>query len=204
MENRRKFYPNGLWGKDTLQERYWHVMDALKAYRHQVLDDQDLVFVIKNAFVSKIYVSEGVAKAYPAPQPLFGNLAGLYDRLLANHVLDLQDMQPQLNTKYMEICELGVKVSDLKRAQPPKIANDKPSIRVEHVVPSNVFMDDVKKITSFDDFKKIFDAVSICLVTEDEDKKLSANGLRSSMPLEVSDFTEVPLGRYKQAGVIFF
>ena len=192
MENRKKFYSDGLWGKDTLQDRYQHVMGALEAYRHQILDDQDLVFVIKNAFVSKIYVSEGVAKAYSAPQPVFGNLSGLYGQLLKNHVLDLQDTQPQLNTEYMKICELGTKVSG------------QPKIRVEHVVPGKVFMDDVKKITSFDDFKKLFDAVSICLVTDDEDKKLNDKGLRSSMPSGVSDFTEVPLARYNEAEVVIF
>lgn len=192
MENRKKFYSDGLWGKDTLQERFQHVMGALDAYKNGILDDQDLVFVIKNAFVSKIYVSEGVAKAYPAPQPVFGNLAGLYGQLLKNHVLDLQDTQPQLNTEYMKICELGTKVSG------------HPKIRVEHVVPGKVFMDDVKKITSFDDFKKLFDAVSICLVTDDEDQKLNDKGLRSSMPSGVSDFTVVPLARYNEAGVIIF
>ena len=192
MENRKKFYSDGLWGKDTLQDRYQHVMGALDAYKNGILDDQDLVFVIKNAFVSKIYVSEGVAKAYPAPQPVFGNLAGLYGQLLKNHVLDLQDMPPQLNTTYMKICELGTKVSG------------QPKIRVEHVVPGKVFMDDVKKITSFDDFKKLFDAVSICLVTDDEDKKLNDKGLRSSMPSGVSDFTVVPLARYNEAEVVIF
>lgn len=192
MENRKKFYSDGLWGKDTLQERFQHVMGALDAYKNGILDDQDLVFVIKNAFVSKIYVSEGVAKAYPAPQPVFGNLAGLYGQLLKNHVLDLQDTPPQLNTEYMKICELGTKVSG------------EPKIRVEHVVPGKVFMDDVKKITSFDDFKKLFDAVSICLVTDDEDQNLNDKGLRSSMPSGVSDFTVVPLARYNEAGVIIF
>ncbi len=57
MENRKKFYSDGLWGKDTLYDRYWHVMNALDAYRKQILDEQDLVFVIKNAFVSKIQIS---------------------------------------------------------------------------------------------------------------------------------------------------
>lgn len=192
MENRKKFYPDGLWGKDTLQDRYQHVMGALDAYKNGILDDQDLVFVIKNAFVSKIYVSEGVAKAYPAPQPVFGNLSGLYGQLLKNHVLDLQDTQPLLNTEYMKICELGTKVSG------------QPKIRVEHVVPGKVFMDDVKKITSFDDFKKLFDAVSICLVTDDEDQKLNDKGLRSSMPSGVSDFTVIPLARYNEAEVVIF
>ena len=192
MENRKKFYSDGLWGKDTLQDRYQHVMGALDAYKNGILDDQDLVFVIKNAFVSKIYVSEGVVKAYSAPQPAFGNLAGLYDQLLKNHVLDLQDTQPQLNTEYMKICELGTKVSG------------QPKIRVEHVVPGKVFMDDVKKITSFDDFKKLFYAVSICLVTDNEDQQLNANGLRSSMPSGVSDFTVVPLARYNEAEVVIF
>lgn len=191
MENRKKFYSDGLWGKDTLQDRYQHVMGALEAYRHQILDDQDLVFVIKNAFVSKIYVSEGVAKAYPAPQPVFGNLSGLYGQLLKNHVLDLQDTQPQLNTEYMKICELGTKVSG------------QPKIRVEHVVPADVFLKDVKQIATFNDFKKIFDAVSICLVTEIEAKQLDANHLRNSMPKGV-DYKQDPFARYKAAGVIVY
>ena len=77
MENRKKFYSDGLWGQDSIHDRYWHVMNALDAYRKHILDEQDLVFVIKNAFVSKIHVSECVAKAYPAPQPLFGSLSDL-------------------------------------------------------------------------------------------------------------------------------
>ncbi len=202
MENRRKFYPGGLWGQDTLQDRYWHVMDALEAYRHKMLDDQDLVFVIKNAFVSKIFISEDVAKAYPASQPLFGSLSDLYDQLYRDHELDLQDKPPVLNTKYMKICELGSVVSDLKSTG--KLANDLPNVHVEHVVPGKVFMEDVKKITSFDDFKKIFNAVSICLVSADEDKLLDKNGLRSNMPSDVSDFTEVPEARYHEAGVIIY
>lgn len=196
MENRKKFYPDGLWGKDTLHDRYWHVMGALDAYHKQILDEQDLVFVIKNAFVSKIFISEGVAKAYPAPQSNFGKLSSLYNKLYHDHVLDLQDNPPSLHTEYMKICELGSKVNNMGVGLP--------AIRIEHLVPSKVFMDDVKKITSFDDFKKIFDAVSICLVTANEDKLLNKNGLRSNMPSDVSDFTEVPQARYKNAGVIIY
>ena len=198
MENRRKFYPNALWGKDTLQERYDHVMGVLDAYHRHLLDEQDLLFVIKNAFVSKVYVSEGVVKAYPAPQPLFGNLSILYDQLLKNHVLDFQDSLPQLHTKYMEICDLGTKVSYQKGKG--KIAKGKPSIRVEHVVPADVFIDDVKNITLFSDFKRIFDAVSICLVTDAEARLLDSKGLRSKMPAGCV-YTKNTFGRYKQAGV---
>jgi hypothetical protein len=198
MENRKKFYSNGLWGKDTLQERYEHVMGVLDAYHRHLLDEQDLLFVIKNAFVSKVYVSEGVVKAYPAPQPLFGNLSGLYVLLLKHHVLDLQDAPHCLHTEYMEICELGTKVSYQKGKG--KIAKDKPSIRVEHVVPADVFMDDVKKIATFDDFKRIFDAVSICLVTDAEARLLDSKGLRSKMPAGCV-YTQKPFGRYDKAGV---
>lgn len=202
MENRKKFYSDGLWGQDSLHDRYWHVMNALDAYRKHILDEQDLVFVIKNAFVSKIQISKGVAKAYPAPQPLFGNLSGLYDQLYQGHVLDLQDKPPVLNSTYMKICELGSVVSTLKKTG--KLGNDLPNVHVEHVVPGKVFMEDVKKITSFDDFKKIFDAVSICLVTAAEDNLLDKNGLRSNMPSDVSDFTEVPQARYHEARVIIY
>lgn len=199
MENRRKFYPGGLWGNDTLQDRYEHVMAALDAYKKGILDDQDLTFVIKNAFVSKIYVSQEIAKAYPAPQSLFGNLSPLYEQLLKYGVLDLQDNPPALNSKYMEICDLLGKVYYLKKSG--KLAKSMPNICIEHVVPANVYMPDVKAIKTFADFKKIFDAVSICLVTGSQAQSLNSKGLQRSMSKGAPHYTVDPFSRYSAAGV---
>ncbi len=80
------------------------------------------------------------------------------------------------------------------------INKNEPSIRIEHVVPGNVYFDDVKKIKSLNDFKEIFDVVSICLVTEKEDEKLSQKGLRQKMPKGV-DYKIKPFARYEEAGI---
>lgn len=62
MENRRKFYTGGLWSTDILEERYEHIKWALDNQNN--LDEDELKFIIKNGFVSKIYISDGVVKNY--------------------------------------------------------------------------------------------------------------------------------------------
>ena len=63
-----------------------------------------------------------------------------------------------------------------------------------------MYFDDVKKIKYLNDFKEIFDVVSICLVTEKEDEKLSLKGLRQKMPKGV-DYKMKPFARYEDAGI---
>ena len=58
MENRSKFYSGGLWSEDDMLTRRDHINWALEAYNDKKLDKQELKFIIKNAFVSKIYVSK--------------------------------------------------------------------------------------------------------------------------------------------------
>lgn len=211
MENRKKFYSSGKWGSFKLNERYECVCNALNAYNdpNGFLDEQDLKFIIKNAFVSKIYVSEGVANAYPKYSHRFGILSGLYDDLVGAGVLDLQDHLPNLSCKYLELSELGPLVYTYKKNG--MINKNEPSIRIEHVVPAKVYLGDVKekyahKMFTFDYFKKVFDAVSICLVTKEEDKKLgekrrNSKGKReytlvSNMPRGYEDFISYPFARY--------
>ena len=200
MENRKKFYSSGKCGSFKLNERYECVCNALDAYNdpNGFLDEQDLKFIIKNAFVSKIYVSEGVANAYPKYSHRFGILSGLYDDLVGAGVLDLQDHFPNLSCKYLELSELGPLVYTYKKNG--MINKNEPSIRIEHVVPGNVYFDDVKKIKNPNDFKEIFDVVSICLVTEKEDEKLSLKGLRQKMPKGVN-YKMKPFARYEEAGI---
>ena len=62
MENRRKFYTGGLWAPDTMEQRYDHIKWALD--NHINLDEDELKFIIKNGFVSKIYISDEVMKNY--------------------------------------------------------------------------------------------------------------------------------------------
>ena len=214
MENRKKFYANygngkltGAWGTDTLQARFEHVCEALEAYKSGILDNMDLTFAIKNAFVSKVYVSCGVVKAYPNALPEFGNLSGLYTQIINNRngVLDLQAPNPPssaLHCEYLNICELGTIVN-------PLVKNGKLQTRVyiEHVVPGKVYMEHVKQLFkssswNIGEFKKIFDVVSICLVTKDENKNL--NQWRNSMPNaneNLDYYQEEPFARYDDVGV---
>lgn len=212
MENRKKFYANygsrqqtGAWGKDTLQDRYNHVCEALDAYKSGVLDDMDLTFAIKNAFVSKVYVSCGVVKAYPNALPGFGTLSGLYAKIVKNGVLDLQAPNPlssALHCEYLNICELGTIVNPLVKS-----GKLQTRVYIEHVVPGKVYMEHVKQLLksnkwNIGEFKKIFDVVSVCLVTEDENKKL--NQWRNSMPNANVDpvcYQKCPFARYDAAEV---
>ncbi len=74
-----------------------------------------------------------------------------------------------------------------------------PDIRVEHMVPADVFMHDEMDLTTFSDFKRFFNAVSICLVTDAEARLLDSKGLRSKMPRGCI-YTQNPFDRYDKAG----
>ena len=191
MENRRKFYTGGLWASDTMEQRYDHIKWALDNQNN--LDEDELKFIIKNGFVSKIYISEGVVKKYKPSD--FGTQANLFNEILKgkNNVL---------GTDVFDIC---------KAVESRGKANTK-GIIIEHVVPAKVYLGDVKekyahKMFTFDYFKKVFDAVSICLVTDGEDIRLSAERpkskgkgkytLVSNMPEGYEDkFIDFPFARY--------
>ena len=193
MENRRKFYTGGLWVNHTIEERYEKICWALDAYNNDFLDEDELKFIIKNGFVSKIYISEGVVKKYKPSD--FGTQANLFNEILKgkNNVL---------GTDVFDIC---------KAVESRGKAYNTKGIIIEHVVPAKVYLGDVKakyaqnKFT-FEYFKKVFDAVSICLVTDGEDIRLSAKRpkskgkgkytLVSNMPEGYEDFIKYPFARY--------
>ena len=192
MENRRKFYTDGLWSKDDLYLRYEHIKWALD--NQDKLDEYEIKFIIKNGFVSKIYISEGVVKKYKPSD--FGTQASLFNEILKgkNNVL---------GTDVFDICKA---VESRGKAYKTK------GIIIEHVVPAKVYLGDVKKKYAqnkftFEYFKKVFNAVSICLVTDGEDIRLSAKRpnskgkgkytLVSNMPEGYEDkFIDYPFARY--------
>ncbi len=199
MENRRKFYTGGLWSKDTLEKRYDHIHDVLSI--RSIIDEEDLKFVIKNAFVSRIYISVEAEKKLR--EETLKSLQTLYNQLIKDGVLDLQDGRfGSKLSPYFDICKLGDKGL---------------GIIIEHVVPAKVYLGDVKekyaqKKFTFEFFKKVFDAVSICLVTDGEDIRLSAERpkskgkgkytLVSNMPEGYEDkFIDFPFARYEEAGI---
>lgn len=200
MENRRKFYyrlrkknEHGAWSLDSHVERYKHILNALEAYV-KGMDLEDLKFVIKNAFVSKIFISE-LAKE-KLDHYKMGNLTDLYKQLITDCVLDMQknvivEKCDPLNP-FFDICKLG---------------DRKLGISIEHVVPGDEYINKKDGVISlynqncfdFSTFQKIFDKICVCLVTSDEAMKLNAS-LKSNMPPGVN-YINKPFARYEEAGI---
>ncbi len=181
MENRRKFYKGGLWANHTIEERYEKICWALDAYNNGFLDEDELKFIIKNGFVSKIYISDEVMKNYKSSD--FGAQGGLYKEILKGN-------NAVLGTNVFDIC---------KAVESRGKAYNTEGIIIEHVVPAKVYLGDVKekyahKMFTFDYFKKVFDAVSICLVSKIQNASL--NRFKSTMPLGYEDFIRFPFARY--------
>lgn len=196
MENRKKYYSS----TDTIQDRYNKISGVLGAYKNKYLDKQDLTFAIKNAFVSKIYVSCEVVKAL-SPNLLPDDIKKMYLKLINEGVLDLiENGTGPLKASYLSICELGTIVSRLRKKDPTM-----PHLRIEHVIPGEVYLKEVidlfdNNTFTFDEFIKIFKVVSICIVTDKENKMLN-QGLRNSMPLGKGGFISHPLARYKEKNI---
>jgi hypothetical protein len=181
MENRRKFYTGGLWASDTMKQRYEKICWALDAYNNGFLDEDELKFIIKNGFVSKIYISDEVMKNYKSSD--FGAQGALYKEILSGK-------NAVLGTNVFDIC---------KAVESRGKAYNTKGIIIEHVVPAKVYLGDVKgkyahKMFTFEYFKKVFDAVSICLVSKKQDASL--NRFKSTMPLGYEDFIRYPFARY--------
>lgn len=196
MENRKKFYSSA----DTILERYNKICGVLEAYNKGYLDKQDITFAIKNAFVSKEYVSCNVVNTLSSDY-LSGDLRNLYLKLINDGVLNLMDNNnARLKASYLSICELGTVVSRLRKKHPTM-----PHLRIEHVIPGEVYLYKVidlfnKKSFNFEKFVKIFNVVSICIITDEENKKLD-KGLRNSMPSEKGDFISNPFARYNEKDI---
>ena len=196
MENRRKFYTGGLWSKDSLDKRYEHIKWALD--NHNNIDENEINFIIKNGFVSKIYISDGVVTKYNPSD--FGAQENLYNEIL-------NGKHNVLGTNVFDICKAVESRGETYTTK---------GIIIEHIVPAKVYLGDVKKkyadkMFTFEYFEKVFDAVCICLVTDEEDEKLSVkypkrNGkgeytLVSSMPEGFEDYIVFPFARYQTAGI---
>ena len=188
MENRRKYYSSnyrgksGFWSHDTLNQRYDHIHDVLSI--RSIIDEEDLKFVIKNAFVSRIYISVEAEKKLRGKT--LKSLQPLYNQLINDGVLDLQDRRfGSKLSPYFDICKLGDKGL---------------GISIEHVVPGEVCKQAALKSFSKPDFVNIFNNAYICLVTSDQAKALDKKW-KSTLPPNPRtgfpyDFTKHPFARY--------
>lgn len=198
MENRSKFYGKGRWANHTIEERYEKICRVLDAYENRILDDVELDFIIKNAFVSRIYVSKQVVKNYPGFCESKSQIRNLYNKLVKCFVLDLQQSKDnRLNNEYFQICQLGI---NLNKAVKDKAKNQDKVIVFEHVIPGNLYIDKAKNLQHdkrnkwFDEFKQMFNCVSVCLVTGKQNNDL--NKFQSRMPDGCEDFISHPFARY--------
>ena len=207
MENRSKFYTGGKWSNDTLQERFDNIKAVLDIFQKKPnakpsIDKYDLEFAIKNAFVSKIYLSKAVETAYHNlnRKAIFGNLCNLYDTLVKKKELCLIHGMYNNQNVFFDICKLGDKISSFNRKLKKAGKKTLPPIIIEHVIPYNDIKFDIMNIKTISDFQSIFGAVSICLVTVAENTKLNNNGLKQKMPAGVN-YTTRPFARYEQARI---
>jgi len=200
MENRSKFFKGGSWDGYTLYDRFVITKWALDAHLNHngsawpYIDDEELVFIIKNAFVSKILISQTVVddinKVLISNPGIFGKKQSSYDNLIKEYYLSYLDF---------DICDLGKTLNNQRKKFPGL-----PHIVVEHVVPGEVYISEIKRLFickkyDFTAFLKFFVSISICLVTEPQNKAL--NSYKSSMPLGYEDFISYPFARYQKVGV---
>lgn len=69
------------------------------------MDDEDLKFIIKNAFVSRIYISRKAEEKLRAEK--LNSLQSLYNQLIKDGVLDLQDgKHGSILSPYFDICRV--------------------------------------------------------------------------------------------------
>lgn len=182
-ENIKKLYPGGLWYGDDLQKRYDHVCQKLYAWYKHEDDDDDLNWHIKNAVIGHIYVSQEVFN-------LFG---------------DKQYGNSRVNDFWNEIKTSGKATAEYMDIR--KWCTGK-KIRFEHIVPAKVFLPTIKdlyqkNLLTQPTFKKIWDRLAVCLITEKQNKLLDDNHLRQSMPIRcppidwLNDSAGSELSRYE-------
>lgn len=204
MENRSKFYSGGLWSDDTLQQRFDNIKTVLNIFKgasnaKPSIDKYDLEFAIKNAFVSKIYLSKNVEAAYHKVnrKAIFGRLYNLYETLVNEKVLCLKHGIYNNQNVFFDICKLGDKISYVNRELKKAGKKTLPPIIIEHVVPGKEYMKDVLNLKngfSKSDYEDISNSICICLVTKEEDHNI-LNKWKDSMPNNIN-YKFKPFARY--------
>lgn len=182
-ENTSKVYPGGGWYNDTALERYNHVMVVLKRFQSGEYDTYDLKWFIKNAILSRVYISQGVhamgGSAWKNPKNA-RLLKILYEIHRNRYATD--------------------KAIDIR-----KFFNG--DVRFEHVIPSKVALEHIldlfgKGLLTFEKFKEIRSKLYVCIVTKDEEQLLSGK-FRQTMPTGWT-WSDDPFARYDTVGVTVY
>lgn len=190
-ENIDKCYRNGAWGKDTLQDRYDHVMYWLEMHQNGTIDDKDLKWFIKNAVNRRVYMSKAAYalgnKAWKSASQRNGDAAFLADR---RGEIDRYGYTAHKNA------------IELRRWRGNNLI-------FEHVVPADVYMPILVRLyqdrkLSFDVFDKICNKLHVCIITKEEDRLLNQNHFKTKMPQSIQQFDllkDNEWGRYEDKDV---
>lgn len=203
MENRNKFFTKGAWCSDTLKKRYNHIKNVLDAFLQNGIDEDDLKYIIKNAFVSKIYISKEAKekldkyKTHCEKAGKDWKLKKLYDEICTDGYLELPGETDGLS--HFDFC----KVIDLQEKDSEE-KNIKLGLRIEHMVPGKVYIDYVLNMVkngldnfTQDVFESVFKSVHICIVTADEARNLDKLGFRDKIDANKKNkFIGKPFARY--------
>lgn len=184
-ENTSKVYPKGAWYGDSPLKRYERVMTVLERYDAGEYDRSDVNWFIKNAILSRVYISQAV-----------------YNRMLNNTAWDKPNNK-RLKVILQEIYTNGYasdKAIDIRK----RFGG---GLRFEHVIPFQVVFDHIwdlytHKMLTFDKFQEIRQMLYVCIVTVDEEKNLSGK-YRQKMPIGWG-WRGNPFARYAKTSVKVF
>ena len=174
---------SGLWHNEPELDRFNHIKNELSRYwdKNNDYDYYDLVWHIKNAVVGDIFFSEEVYKRVldkSRPDALWKNVKPKTEKYnIIEGIMKRTTLQPnwEFDETFLEIRKwLGNKDSG-------------GSLRFEHVIPAKRYIDELIiayrnnrfDVGFFRDFRK---KICVCIVTEDEDKRLNDNGMKKDMP----------------------
>lgn len=169
----------GLWHNESEQERFNHIKNELSRYwdKKNDYDYYDLVWHIKNAVVGDIFFSEKVFQGINQIYWKKYYQTGTEQDKIIQGIMNRTTLQPngEFDETFLEIRKwLGNKDSG-------------GSLRFEHVIPAKIYIKELIdaykynrfNIGFFRDFRK---KICVCIVTEDEDKRLNDNGRKEDMP----------------------
>lgn len=179
-ENIQKVYPKGTWYNDSQEKRFERVQIVLNRYLSGEYDIRDVNWFIKNAIINRIYISEEVKQ--------MGDIAWTNKQnSRLKDILDIIDKNGSAPDEYLDIRKYCK------------------GVRFEHIVPGILAINRLIDLQregnlTFRKFQNIRSKLNICIVTKDEDKRLSSL-YRQKMPDGVNWETGNEFGRYDAAKI---
>lgn len=182
----------GLWHNEPESDRLNHIKIELSRYcdkSNKDYDYLDLVWHIKNAVVGDIFFSEEVYKGIKNGSLWNKVKSGTDNYSIIEGILNRTTLQP----KNKEFDETFLEVRKL-------LGKSGGALRFEHVIPANRYIEYLidkfeNEPEKFDDiFRDFRKKICVCIVTKDEDDRLTKNGRKKDIPNW--DFSHDKFARY--------